>query len=75
VIEIQRVRLADGSRISLDLMQFPADTFPERLEQQLGGSPYEILENHYGLVPARADELIEAVNSTPREASLLGIKP
>lgn len=75
VIEIQRVRLADGSPISLELAQFPADAFPGLLEQQLGGSLYEILESRYGLVAARADEHIEAVNATPEEANLLGIKP
>jgi GntR family transcriptional regulator len=65
VIEIQRVRLADGSPISLELAQFPADAFPGLLERQLGGSIYEILESHYGLVTARAEERIEAVNATP----------
>jgi GntR family transcriptional regulator len=75
VIEIQRVRLADGSPISLELAQFPADAFPGLLEQQLSGSIYEILETHYGHVTARADERIEAVNATQAEASLLGIKP
>ena len=75
VIEIQRVRLADGSPISLELAQFPADAFPGLLEQQLGGSLYEILETQYGLVAARADERIEAVNATSEEAHLLGIKP
>jgi len=74
VVEIQRVRLADGSPISLELAQFPAEAFPGLLEQQLGGSIYEILETHYGLVTTRADERIEAVNATPDEASLLGIK-
>ena len=75
VIEIQRLRLADGSPISLELAQFPADAFPNLLEQQLGGSLYEILESKYGLVTSRADERIEAVNATPEEANLLGIKP
>lgn len=75
VIEIQRVRLADGSPISLEHAQFPADAFPGLLEQQLGGSLYEILESHYGLVTSRADERIEAVNATANEATLLGIKP
>jgi GntR family transcriptional regulator len=75
VYEIQRVRLADGSPISLELAQLPADAFPGLLEQQLGGSIYEILETRYGLVTARAEERIEAVNATSDEASLLGIKP
>ena len=75
VVEIQRVRLADGSPISLELAQFPAESFPGLLEKQLGGSIYEILENDYGLVTSRADERIEAVNATPDEASLLSIRP
>jgi GntR family transcriptional regulator len=75
VVEIQRLRLADGSPMSLELAQFPADAFPGLLEQQLGGSIYEVLETHYGLVPGRADERIEAVNATNAEASLLGVKP
>lgn len=74
VVEIQRVRLADGSPISLELAQFPADAFPGLLEKQLGGSIYEILEEEYGLITSRADERIEAVNATPDEASLLAIK-
>lgn len=75
VIEIQRVRLADGSPISLELAQFPADAFPGLLEQQLSGSIYEVLEKRYGLVTSEAEERIEAVNATPDEASLLGIQP
>ncbi|AWT51286.1 GntR family transcriptional regulator [Mycolicibacterium smegmatis] len=75
VVEIQRVRLADGSPISLEQAQFPAEKFPGLLEQQLGGSLYEVLESQYGLVPGRADERIEAVNATSNEATLLGIKP
>jgi len=75
VVEIQRVRLADGSPFSLENAQFPADAFPGLLEQQLGGSLYEILESRYGLVTGRADERIEAVNATGSEATLLGIKP
>ncbi len=75
VVEIQRVRLADGSPISLELAQFPAEAFPGLLEKQLGGSIYEILENDYCLVTSRADERIEAVNATPDEASLLAVKP
>lgn len=74
VVEIQRVRLADGSPISLELAQFPADAFPGLLERQLGGSIYEILETEYGLATSRAEERIEAVNATPEEADLLGVK-
>lgn len=75
VVDIQRVRLADGSPISLEHAQFPAAAVPGLLEQQLGGSIYEILERKYGVITAEVDERIEAVNATADEASLLGIKP
>ena len=75
VVDITRVRLADGSPISLEHAQLPADRFPGLLEQQLGGSLYELLESQYGLVNGRAAERIEAVNATDEEASLLGIEP
>ncbi len=75
VVEIQRVRLADGSPISLEHAQFPADTVPGLLEQPLRGSLYEILESEYGLTAGRAVERIEAVSATNDEATLLGIKP
>ena len=75
VVDITSVRLADGSPISLEHAQLPADRFPGLLEQQLGGSLYELLESHYGLVNGQAMERIEAVNATDEEASLLGIEP
>ncbi|MDX1872214.1 GntR family transcriptional regulator [Mycolicibacterium sp. 120266] len=74
VVEVQRVRLADGSPISLEHAQFPADTVPGLLEQPLRGSLYEILESEYGLTAGRAVERIEAVSATDDEAALLGIK-
>lgn len=75
VVQIDRLRLADSSPISLEHAQFPADAFPGLLEQQLGGSLDELLKSEYGLVTAEADERIEAVNATDHEASMLGIKP
>lgn len=75
VVQIQRLRLADRSPISLEYAQFPADAFPGLLDQQLGGSLYEILKSQYGVVTTTADERIEAVNATDHEASVLGIKP
>ncbi len=75
VVDIRRIRLADGEPISLEQVQFPADRFPDLLEKPLGGSLYELLEQNYGLVPGEADERIEAVNAGEHEASMLSIKP
>jgi GntR family transcriptional regulator len=75
VIEIQRVRLADGSPISLEDAQFPAHSVPGLLEQPLGGSLSAILESEYGLTAGGAVERIYAVTAIGDEAALLGIKP
>ncbi len=75
VIEIRRIRLADGTPISLDHAQFPADRFDGLLECALGGSLYELLADVFGLEPGQAEEMIEVVSATDDEASLLGITP
>lgn len=72
VVEIRRIRLADGTPISLDHAQFPADRFDGLLERALGGSIYELLERDFGLVLGEAEELIEVVSATEEEATLLG---
>ncbi len=75
VIDIRRIRLADGTPISLEHAQFPADRFAGLLECSLGGSLYELMETKFGLVPGEAEELIEVVNATEHEATVLSIDP
>ena len=43
MLEIVRVRLADGEPISLERALFPAERFPGLLDRSLGGSLYELL--------------------------------
>ena len=74
VINIRRIRLADGTPISLEHAQFPADRFGGLLERPLGGSLYEMLEEDYGLVLGEAEELIEVVHATDAEASVLAVE-
>ena len=45
VLEVVRVRLADGDPISLERALFPADRFPDLLDRSLGGSLYELLDD------------------------------
>ena len=75
VYEVVRVRLADGDAISLERAVFPATRFPGLLDRPLGGSLYELLETAYDLEPREAEERIEVVSATAREASLLAIPP
>ena len=73
VTEIVRIRLADGSPVSLEHARLPAGRFPGLLELPLGGSVYELLDQHYGVRAAEALERIEAVSAGPDEASVLDV--
>lgn len=74
VLEVIRVRLADGEPISLERASFPADRFPDLLDRSLAGSLYELLETQYGLVPGEAEERIEVVAAGAAEARLLEMR-
>jgi GntR family transcriptional regulator len=73
VLDIARIRLADGVPISLERVRLPAEIFPGLLELPLGGSIYELLDTHYGVRPEDVVEHLEVVDASPEEASLLGI--
>lgn len=74
VFDIRRIRLADGTPISLEHAQFPASRFEGLLECSLGGSLYELLEDRFDVQLGEAEELIEVVNATDREASVLSVE-
>lgn len=73
VIDVRRLRLADGTPFSLDHARMPADRFPGLLEQPLGGSLYELFEKEYDLAIGDAEETIEVVHATDEEAALLSV--
>lgn len=73
VCDITRIRLADGSPISLENARFSAERFPGLLELPLGGSLYELLQSEYGVEPVEAEERIEVVFSTEDEGLILGV--
>jgi GntR family transcriptional regulator len=75
VVDVVRIRLADGLPISLEHVRLPADRFPRLLDLPLGGSLYDLLEEHYETVPGEAEEHIEVVAAGEDEASILGTDP
>ena len=75
VIDLVRIRLADGSPFSLEHARFPARRFPGLLELPLGGSVYELLEEHFGTEPTDAVERIEVVLASADEAAILDVEP
>jgi GntR family transcriptional regulator len=73
LLDIVRIRLADGVPISLERARLPAEIFPGLLELPLGGSLYELLDAHYGVRPEDVVEHLEVVDASAEEAGLLGV--
>lgn len=73
VLDIARIRLADGTPISLERVQLPAELFPGLLELPMGGSIYELLDKQYGISPEDVVEHLEVVDASAEEAGLLGV--
>jgi GntR family transcriptional regulator len=74
VLEVVRVRLADGQPISLERARFPADRFPGLLDRSLSGSLYELLEGEYRLTAGEAEERFEVIGATAAEARVLDVR-
>jgi GntR family transcriptional regulator len=75
VIELLRIRLADGSPLAVEHARFPADRFGGLLELPLGGSVYELLDEHFGTRPGEATERIEVITASADEAAVLEVLP
>jgi DNA-binding GntR family transcriptional regulator len=74
VVEIERVRLAEGEAFALERSSFPADRFGGLLRLDLGGSLYALLDEHWNAGPVRAVERLEPIVATAPEARALGTK-
>jgi len=75
VVDLVRIRLADGVPISLEHAMFPAELVPGLPERDLSGSIYELIDREYGLRPEEAIERIEVTSAAALEASILGVRP
>lgn len=74
VVSIARLRMADDEPMAIEHTRLPARLFPrlrEHLDQM--ASLYEILAREYGVRLAEAEETIETVLASPREAAILGV--
>ncbi len=74
ITDVVRIRLADGTPISLEHVRLPAAMFPGLLDLPLGGSMYDLLLEHYGTVPGESIEHIEVVQATADQASILEVE-
>ncbi len=73
VLDVRRIRLADGKPIVIEHSQFPAALFPGLLDCRLDGSLYDLLAENYGQRPHRARESLEPVVAGVREAEALEV--
>lgn len=70
---VERLREADGIPLSLDKAHFPLALAPGLLDQPLGGSIYDLLQDRYGLAPHHVAEEISVVSASRHEARILGV--
>jgi DNA-binding GntR family transcriptional regulator len=75
VIEIERLRTADGAPLALERVLLPAERCPGIGEADLErGSLFELLAGH-GIILSHADQRVLAVAIGAGEAALLGVAP
>jgi GntR family transcriptional regulator len=76
IFELERLRSMDDMPILLDRSRIPLALAPEVEDVDFSKeSLYAVLEERYGIRPARAHFSIEAVPAGTREAKLLGVEP
>ncbi|MGO1054344.1 GntR family transcriptional regulator [Crossiella sp. CA198] len=76
VIHIERVLLADDERVGLESTYLPEQRYPGLLEVfDPAESLYACLQQQLGVIFAEAEERVETVLATPREALLIGTNP
>lgn len=73
VILVERLRLTDGEPVAIEASHLWFDGCQALLRENLTGSIYRLLREHFGLVPTRALEEIEAGACGTQEARLLHI--
>lgn len=75
VFRIERLRLADGEPMALEIAYLPSSKFPHiNLRKNELDSLYMLMENKYGIRIKKAHEYLEAGLAGPRDAKLLQIK-
>jgi GntR family transcriptional regulator len=76
VIELARVRLADGEPIMLETAYLSRARFPDLTDANLGdGSLYGFLSERYQVTVVAVDQTLEPVLLTAQEAQLLDTEP
>jgi GntR family transcriptional regulator len=72
---VKRLRLADAEPLAIEIAHLPAGLCPGLERQDLeANSLYELLGREFDIIPARAEQQIEALACPASEARLLGVR-
>lgn len=74
VFRLERLRLADGQPMALEISCIPSDLCPGLLTKPLDRSLYDMLRDHYGVKLVKATQRLEAVAANRHEAHLLRVR-
>ena len=74
-VRVRRLRLADGSPMSVDDAWYSAALAPGLDACPLTGSIYELLRERFGVPIDRAEQTVAATEADPEHAALLGLTP
>lgn len=74
-VRVRRLRLADGTPMSVDDAWYTAALAPGLEECALTGSVYELLRERYDVTIDRAEQSVAATEADEEHAALLGIAP
>ncbi|MEP6852250.1 MAG: GntR family transcriptional regulator [bacterium] len=72
IYRLERLRLVNDAPMAVETSHLSAERFPGLNTRLRGASSlYAVLTEHYGVVPASAEQTIETAAASPREAELL----
>jgi GntR family transcriptional regulator len=74
VVRLERLRLASGQPMAVEVVHMPATLVPGLLDLDLSSSLYTILKERYGFTLNRGMQSLEAVAARSSEAKVLGVK-
>jgi GntR family transcriptional regulator len=76
LIRVERLRMADGKPVAIEVVQVLFSEFPELLNHRLESTSFmRVLADHYHVVITHTDETIEARAAERSIAGLLQLKP
>lgn len=72
VVRVERLRLADGAPMALEVGHYPSAMFPDLVDQDLSAL-YDVFAHHYNVWVTSAQQTVRAESADARRAEVLGV--